>query len=134
MPRGKALAVHLKKWARMPRKAAEDQMGASGPTWTIPGRWRVLAGSLAEEWRMAWSNVSRALSPLGQVVRASLSQAGWAQRSHFPDLSWWMRAAENLSSPINRWGLSKGGYGYLAGSSAAFSYCSMRRLLHWSFS
>ena len=41
---------------------------------------------------------------------------------------------ENLSKPINGWGLSEGRYGYLAGSGAALSHSSMRRLLHRSFS
>jgi len=36
MPGGKAVAVDLMKRARAPRKAAEDQMGASGPMSRTP--------------------------------------------------------------------------------------------------
>jgi len=36
MPGGKAVAVDLMKRARAPRKAAEDQMGVSGPMLRTP--------------------------------------------------------------------------------------------------
>jgi len=36
MPGGKAVAVDLMKRARAPNRAAEDQMGASGPTLRTP--------------------------------------------------------------------------------------------------
>jgi len=80
MPGGKAPAVDLMNRERAPNRAAEDQTGASGPMSRTPWRWRDLAGSLAEEWRMACSNVSGAPWQLGQVVGRSLSQEGWAQR------------------------------------------------------
>jgi len=80
MPRGKAVALDFMKRARALRRAADDQTGASEPTSRNPCRWRVLEGSLAQQWRMACSKVSGALRHLGQVAGTSLSQAGWARR------------------------------------------------------
>jgi len=36
MPGGNTAAVDLMQRARAPRRAAEDQMGASGPMWRTP--------------------------------------------------------------------------------------------------
>ena len=72
------MAVDLKKRASAPRRAAEDQTGASGPNSVSPSRWRFVAGVLAGHWRMACSKVSQSSRQLGQVVGAGLSQEGWA--------------------------------------------------------
>jgi len=80
MPRGKAVRVDLMKRARAANRAAENQTGASGPRSVTPWRWRVLAGSLVGQERMACLRVSGASWHLGHVVGQSSSQAGCARR------------------------------------------------------
>ena len=108
MPGGKAVALDLMNRVSAPRWVAEDQTGVSWPMSATPGRWRVLAGSFAEQWRMACSKSSGASQQLGQVRGPSSSQDGRARRELLPDLIWCRRPASNLERPIKGWGFSEG--------------------------
>ena len=58
IPEGKAVFVLLIKLESAPKRATEDQTGASGDRSETSGRWQSLAGPSAGQWRIGWSKVS----------------------------------------------------------------------------